>query len=85
MKLYYSPGACSLAAHIVLRETGSKFETEKVDLGYQAHLDRGGLYPNKSKGLRSRARARQRARCSPRSGTVIQYLADQKKELNLVP
>jgi glutathione S-transferase len=31
MKLYFSPGACSLSPHIVLRETGSKFELEQVD------------------------------------------------------
>ena len=32
MKLYYSPGACSLAPHIALREAERRFDLERVDL-----------------------------------------------------
>jgi glutathione S-transferase len=32
LTLYYTPGACSMAAHIVLEESGEKYETNKVDL-----------------------------------------------------
>jgi glutathione S-transferase len=32
LTLYYAPGACSMAAHIVLEESGDKYEPKKVDL-----------------------------------------------------
>jgi len=32
LALYYAPGACSMAAHIVLEESGEKYEPKKVDL-----------------------------------------------------
>jgi glutathione S-transferase len=32
LTLYYAPGACSMASHIVLEETGEKYEPRKVDL-----------------------------------------------------
>ena len=33
MKLYYSPGACSLSPHIVARELGIAVELKKVHQG----------------------------------------------------
>lgn len=40
MKLYYAPGACSLATHIALREADRSFELERVDL--RAHKTASG-------------------------------------------
>src|ERR1700745_444539 len=33
LTLYYGPGACSMASHIVLEESGEKYEPKKMDLG----------------------------------------------------
>lgn len=40
MKLYFSPGACSLSPHIALREAGLDFELERVD--FATKKTRGG-------------------------------------------
>ncbi|HEU0224738.1 MAG TPA: glutathione S-transferase N-terminal domain-containing protein [Steroidobacteraceae bacterium] len=38
LTLYYSPGACSLAAHIALREAGLPFEARRVLIAEGEHL-----------------------------------------------
>ena len=45
MKLYYSPGACSLAPHIALREAERSFELARVDLALASARERRGLLP----------------------------------------
>lgn len=39
MKLYYAPGACSLAPHIVIREAGLEAEMVRVDLATHRTAD----------------------------------------------
>lgn len=79
MKLYYSPGACSLASHIVLNEIGTPFETEKMNLAQKAPLT--AIHP---KGYVPLLRLDDGSILT--EGVVImQYLADQKPELKLMP
>lgn len=50
MKLYYSPGACSLAAHITLREAERRFDLERVDLRTHRTASGGSYYAVNPKG-----------------------------------
>lgn len=50
LKLYYSPSACSLAPHIMLRETGLPFELVRVDLAQHRTADGGDYYAVNVKG-----------------------------------
>jgi glutathione S-transferase len=42
IRLYYAPGACSLAVHIALEEAGAEFQLERVD--FQAGAQRSPMY-----------------------------------------
>ena len=50
MKLYYAPGACSLAPHIALAESGLPFTAERVDLRSHTLADGTDYYAVNPKG-----------------------------------
>lgn len=85
MKLYYSPGACSLHPHIALREAGVPFELVRVNL--RAHkLSRGGddYYGVNPKGSVPLLELGDGTRLS--EGAVIdQFVADLNPDSRLIP
>ena len=44
MKLYYSPGACSLSTHIVLCETELTYDLVRVDLNTKSLENKQDFY-----------------------------------------
>lgn len=85
MKLYYAPGACSLAPHIVLRELGKKFELVKVDLG--AKKTEGGKDFNKinGKGYVPTLEINAKGEVLTEVATIVQFLADKAKATKILP
>jgi len=84
MKLYYSPGACSLSPHIVACEAGIPIELEKVDLA--KHKTEGGqdyLTVN-PKGYIPALRLDDGSILTE-GPAIVQYLADQKPASGLAP
>ena len=84
MKLYFYPGACSMAPHIVLREAGYQFELDKVDLAKKQTAsgeDYGKVNP---KGYVPALRLDD-GQVLTEAGAILQYLADHKPDSGLAP
>lgn len=84
MKLYYSPGACSMATHIVLREAGLKFDLEKVDLGAKRTAGGDDYTRINAKGYVPAIKLDD-GQVLTEGVAIMQYLADQKPESGLAP
>jgi glutathione S-transferase len=77
MKLYYSPGACSLAPHIALAEAGVAHELVKVDLRTHKLSDGTDYYTINPKGYVPLLELDDGERLSE-VAVILQYIADRK-------
>jgi len=82
MKLYYSPGACSLAPHIAMRELGIDVDLKKVDLKAKQY-DGGDFKQVNGKGYVPAVETP--AGVLTEAPVILQYLADQKPEAGMAP
>ena len=84
MKLYYSPGACSLSPHIVLLEAGLKATSVKVDTKTHKTEDGGDYYAINPKGYVPLLELDDGDRLTE-GPAIVQYLADRNPASKLAP
>ena len=84
MKLYYSPGASSLASHITLEETGLPYEAVRVDLGSKKTADGGDYLAINEKGYVPTL-VLDNGGVLTENAVVLTYIADQDPGGTLAP
>ena len=84
MKLYYSPGACSLSPHIALCEAGVKFDLVKTVLQTHTLADGSDYYRITAKGQVPLLELDDGARLSE-GPVILQYIADHAPASGLAP
>jgi glutathione S-transferase len=84
MKLYFSPGACSLHPHITLREAGLAFDLVRVDLRAHKLHDGSDYFAINPKGYVP-ALAFDDGSILTEGAVIDQYVADRKPETKLLP
>lgn len=84
MKLYYSPGACSLSPHIVLEEGIFLYENERVDLA-SGKTETGADYRTINPNGYVPALLLDDGQVLTEGPAIVQYLADRAPETRLAP
>jgi glutathione S-transferase len=84
MKLYYAPGACSLAPHIVLREAALPFELDRVDFATRKTASGEDFNKINPKSQVPTLKL-DNGETLTEGPVIMQYLADRKPEAGLVP
>jgi glutathione S-transferase len=84
MKLYFSPGACSLSPHIVAQEVGIPLTLVKVDTATKKLADGGDFWAVNPKGYVP-AMELDSGELLTEGPTIVQYLADKKPDAKLLP
>ncbi|HTE15652.1 MAG TPA: glutathione transferase GstA [Burkholderiales bacterium] len=84
MKLYYSPGACSLAPHIALREAGHEFEIERVDIPNKKTESGADYWEINPKGYVPALKLDD-GDVLTEVAVILQYISDQNQAANLAP
>jgi glutathione S-transferase len=84
MKLYYAPGACSLAVHIALREAELAFDLSKVDLLRHLLADRSPLVGVNPKNYVP-VLVTDAGDVLTEVGAILQWVAEQAPEAGLLP
>jgi len=84
MKLYYTPGACSLSPHIVAREAGIAIDLKKVDLKTKTLAEGGSYTAVNGKGYVP-ALGLDDGSLLTEGPAIVQYMADQKPDSGLAP